>query len=252
MAAAMCLGLLQQSQRVAWADVELEVEVPHVDEAGCDEQSYQTSCSDNDHKILEASNNSSRNNRTRRSRRKAQGDNLTSMQKQNPTELPRLTPLVSRPVDRSVVTWNDLMDCSDTSPSSVSQASTATSSPVPSPPLSARMPCYAGASDGTTPIPVMILPGALASSGNFGPLLGTLAPSAAGAPRADSRSAAMNPAVARVAACPSGIQQTHLQGGLNGMMHVLYKDLPGLNASPSSASKLEALLYQAAQTPYED
>jgi len=245
----MCLGLIEQSQRVAWADVELEVEVPLVDEVGYDEQRYQTSCSENGHRVVEAS-RCSRNNRMRRSRRKTQGDNIASMQRQKAAELAEPALLVSRPVERNVVTWNDLIGCSDTSPS-VSQASTATSSPIPSPPLSARMPCYAGATAGTNPIPLMILPGALASSGNLGPLLGTSAPSAAGGQRAGTRSAAMNPAVARLSA-PSGSQQAQLQGGVNGMMHFLYQDLPGLNASSSSGSKLEALLYQLAQTPYED
>eukprot|EP00930_Biecheleria_cincta_P101902 TRINITY_DN93553_c0_g1_i1.p1 TRINITY_DN93553_c0_g1~~TRINITY_DN93553_c0_g1_i1.p1 ORF type:complete len:273 (-),score=29.04 TRINITY_DN93553_c0_g1_i1:338-1096(-) len=252
MAAAMCLGLLQQSQsRVAWADMEPEVEVPDVDEAGSDKQCYQSLCSDNGHKSIAASKSSSRNTRTRRCRRKAQGESIASTQTQKPAALPQPTPPVSRSVDRNVVTWSDLMDCSDTSPASLSQASTATSSPTPSPPLSARMPCYAGAADSTHSIAVMVLPGAL-SSGNLGPLLGTSAPSAGGAPGVNNWSASVNPAVANVSACTFGTQRAHPQGGLHGKMHVLYQDLSCLNASSSSGNKLEALLYEAAQTPYED
>lgn len=246
------MGLLQQSPRVAWADVQPEVDVPHADEAGCPEQNYQTSCSDNSHKSSVANKGCSRNNRTRRSRRKAQGDNIVWMQEQKHAEQPEPTPVVSRSVDRNVVTWSDLMHCSDTSPGIASQASTATSSPIQSPPLSARTPCYAVVADSSNSIPVVLLPTAVASSGNLGPLLRTLAPSPPGAPIADNNFGNMEPSGVRASACPFGASHAHMQGGPNAMMHVLYQEHPGLKAASSSPNQLEELLHRAAQTPYED
>jgi len=226
MAASISLGLLEQSRKVAWADIELEYEV--AEEPADEDCTHQVMRSAARCESSETAKSCSRNSRTRRSRRKSQGEHLALAPKQKPAEPLQPAPVASRPVNRNVVTWSDLMGCDDASPSVASKASTATSSPIPSPPLSARMPCYAAVADTMRSNPLVILPLASASyrhSGHF---------PAAGDRQSDGRSGA----------------QSH--SSTSGSCVSTPSFFPAPHAALPSAHHLQELLQLAAQTPYED
>eukprot|EP00930_Biecheleria_cincta_P072079 TRINITY_DN59523_c0_g1_i1.p1 TRINITY_DN59523_c0_g1~~TRINITY_DN59523_c0_g1_i1.p1 ORF type:complete len:235 (-),score=27.92 TRINITY_DN59523_c0_g1_i1:330-986(-) len=218
MAASISLGLLEQSRKVAWADVELEFEGDAVEDCNHQVMSSAASCESS-----ATSKNCSRNSRTRRSRRKSQGESMVpAQQKQKPVEPLHPTPTASRPVSRNVVTWSDLMDCGHSSPS----ASTATSSPIPSPPLSARMPCYVAATDRRSN-PLVILPFASSSYRSTGYF-----------PAAGNTRSGTQPNSSTSGSCVSS--PSFCQG------------FPVPRAALPTAHQLEELLQLAAQTPYED
>eukprot|EP00931_Biecheleriopsis_adriatica_P116387 TRINITY_DN92029_c0_g1_i1.p1 TRINITY_DN92029_c0_g1~~TRINITY_DN92029_c0_g1_i1.p1 ORF type:complete len:232 (+),score=49.95 TRINITY_DN92029_c0_g1_i1:70-765(+) len=231
MAGTMNLGFREQCQRLAWADLEPEEDVLELER-------------EDDHRGEPAHEGNSviRSRRRRGARRKAKEEQQTQIQKQASLQLPQPELSASRSVNRSVVTWSDLLGPSDASPCVSSEVSTAASSPIPSPPLSARMPCYASASGGGQSTPFVIVPMAFTPGGGtstpcrgFGPLPG----SHPGVPI--RHQAAVGQPTAVEAAQP------WIRDHSSALQHALFPGCAGNNSA-----RLEELLQQAAQAPYED
>lgn len=264
--------LEQQLERQQWEDI--------------DPQETLASDADDDDcaQAEEGADGSAKRHNRRRRPRKTRHAKETIQPVEATQESPQLglTTSAVRCVSRSVVTWSDLLDPVDTTPHS--QASTSASSPIPSPPLSARaalpfratavsatgLSCFGlPAATATQHVPVVFVPAASFATFSTTPLPASRngvpehCPPEARIGAAGCRPVCVSPvasAASSVQTSPeqwfshtvAGAQQSWTEDHTNALRQWLFHGLAGADSVPPAAESLEGLLQSASQGPYED